>query len=110
MKQASLRGIRALRKVENSQMEFGEIAIGEIDIDAKSRGDIPAVLKGIQHIYTNSQMRQKIFALLQERVGTDINLMVGRSGVDLWRVFVLAVLKQGLGCDYDQLQELANQH
>ena len=43
-----------MRKVENSQMEFGEIAIGEIHIEAKSRDDIPAVLKGIQHIYTDS--------------------------------------------------------
>ena len=38
-----------MRKVENTQMEFGEIAIGEIHIDAKSRDDIPAVLRGIQH-------------------------------------------------------------
>ena len=29
-------------------------------------------------------------------------------GKDLWRVLVLAVLKQGLGCDYDCFQELAN--
>ena len=90
-----------MRKIENSQMEFGEVAIGEIDIDAKSRDDIPAVLKGIQHIYTNRQMRQKIFSFLQEQVRPGINLKVGRPDMDLWRVLVLAVLKQGLGCDYD---------
>ena len=39
-----------MRKVENSQMEFGEIAIGEIHIEAKSRDDLPAVRKGIQHM------------------------------------------------------------
>ena len=99
-----------MRKIENSQMEFGEDAIGEIDIDAKSRDDIPTLLRGIQHIYTNRQMRQKIFSLLQEQVRPGINLKVGRPGMDLWRVFVLAVVKQGLGCDYDRLQELANQH
>ena len=99
-----------MRKIENSQMEFGEAAIGEIDIDAKSRDDIPALLRGIQHIYTNRQIREKIFALLQEQVRPGINLKVGRPGMDLWRVFVLAVVKQGLGCDYDRLQELANQH
>ena len=99
-----------MRKIENSQMEFGEDAIGEIDIDAKSRDDIPALLRGIQHIYTNRQIREKIFSLLQEQVRPGINLKVGRPGMDLWRVFVLAVVKQGLGCDYDRLQELANQH
>ena len=36
-----------MRKVENSQMEFCEIAIGEIYIEARLWDDIPAVLKGI---------------------------------------------------------------
>ena len=43
-----------MRKVENSQMEIGEIAIVEIHIEAKLRDDISAVLKGIQHIYAYS--------------------------------------------------------
>ena len=30
--------------------------------------------------------------------------------MDIWRVVVLGVLKQGLGCDYDRLHELANNH
>ena len=94
-----------MRKIENSQMGFGEAAIGEIDIDAKSRDDIPALLRGIQHIYTNRQIREKIFSLLQEQVRPGIDLKVGRPGMDLWRVFVLAVVKQGLGCDYDRLQD-----
>ena len=89
-------------------MEFGEIAIGEIHTQAKSRDDIPAVLKGIQQMYTNPQLHQRIFTLLTEQVRPGINLKVGRPGMDLWRVLVLAVAKQGLGCDYDRLQELAN--
>ncbi|MCY4356151.1 MAG: hypothetical protein OXD01_01365 [Gammaproteobacteria bacterium] len=32
----------------------------------------------------------------------------GRHGMDLWRILVLAVLKQGLGCDYDRLHWAAN--
>ena len=42
-----------MKEVENSQMEIGEIAIGEIHIEAKSRDDLPAILKGFQHIYTD---------------------------------------------------------
>ncbi len=37
-----------MREVENSQMQFGEIEIGDIEIDAKSRDYVPAVLKGLQ--------------------------------------------------------------
>ena len=59
-------------------------------------------------MYTNPQLRQRIFVLLTEQVRPGINLKMGCSGNDLWRVLVLAILKQGLGCDYDCLQELAN--
>ena len=59
-------------------------------------------------MYTNLQLRQRIFALLTEQVRPGINLNVGRLGMNLWRVLILVVLKQGLGCDYDRLQELAN--
>ena len=59
-------------------------------------------------MYTNLQLRQRISALLTEQVRPGINLKVGRLGMNLWRVLILVVLKQELGCDYDRLQELAN--
>ena len=31
-------------------------------------------------------------------------------GLELWRILVMGVLKQGLGCDFDRLHELVNQH
>ncbi len=30
--------------------------------------------------------------------------------MELWKVFVLGTLKLGLNCDYDRLQELADNH
>ena len=33
-----------------------------------------------------------------------------RPGMELWRILVMGVLKQGLGCDFDRLHELVNQH
>ena len=59
-------------------------------------------------MYTDQKLRQRIFVLLTEQVRPGINLKMGCPGNDLWRVLVLAILKQGLGCDYDRLQELAN--
>ena len=51
------------------------------------------------------QMHRRIFALLTEQIRPGINLKVGRPGNF---GLVLAVLKQGLGCDYDHLQEIAD--
>ncbi len=39
-----------------------------------------------------------------------INPDVGRPGMDLRRVLVLGLLKQGIHCDYDRLHDLANNH
>ena len=60
-------------------------------------------------MYTDPKLRQRIFALLTEQVRPGINLKMGCPGNDLWRVLVLAILKQGFGCDYDRLQDLASQ-
>jgi hypothetical protein len=84
--------------------------IAEIVISPRSRDDIPAVLKGLQYIYINTNIRTKVFALLETSLRSDARQDTGRPGMDLWKVFVLATVKLGLGCDYDRLQELANHH
>ena len=64
----------------------------------------------MQHIYTDQPTRAKVFELLNARVKPGTGRETGRPGMALWQILVLSVLKQGLGCDYDRLQELANQH
>ena len=49
-----------------------------------------------------------MFQILHDRFGKDRKLAVGRPGMELWTILVLAGLKQGLGCDFDQLHEHAN--
>jgi hypothetical protein len=34
----------------------------------------------------------------------------GRPGLDLWHILVLGVVRLGLDCDYDRLEDLANHH
>ena len=41
-----------MRNVINLQPELGEIGIENIDLDFKSRDDIPALLIGLQHLYS----------------------------------------------------------
>ena len=40
----------------------------------------------------------------------DIYRKVGRAGMEMWRILVMGVIKQNLGCDFDRLHELVNQH
>ena len=99
-----------MRKVESTQVELGGAFIGDIVIDAKSRDDIPALLRGLQHIYVSPAIRAKVFALLEAEVNPGARKDTGRPGMELWRILVLAILKQGLNCDYNWLAELANEH
>ncbi len=55
-----------MRTVIQPQLKFGETDIAAIVIDPKSRDDIPQLLRGLQHIYTEVGLRQRIFAILEE--------------------------------------------
>ena len=55
-------------------------------------------------------MRDRLFALMDKHILPGINRKVGRPGMAMWSILVMAVVKQGLGCDFDRLHELVNQH
>ena len=97
-----------MRYVENPQRQLGQDDILEVELDLKSRDDVPALLLGLQHLYRTR--REELFELLNARILPDSDRTVGRPGMDLWRVLALGVVKQGLGCDWDFLRELANEH
>ena len=99
-----------MRHVLNPQYTLGSVDISQIKFDPKSRDDIPKVLMGLQYIYTNDKLREQIFELLEIEVAPSISKTNGRPGMDLWSILVLGVLRLDLNCDYDRIQELANQH
>ena len=99
-----------MRHVRNPQMELGEIGIEDIRINLKSRDDIPALLLGLQHLYADEETRTRLFALLEEHMLPGVDRTVGRPGMELWRILVMGVVMQGLGCDFDRLHELVNEH
>jgi hypothetical protein len=97
-------------------MQLGETDIAAIVIDAKSRDDIPQLLRGLQHLYTEISVRERVFAILAdvlpERTGAEgkASTTMGRPGMEQWKILVLGVLRLGLNADYDRIHELANQH
>lgn len=107
-----------MRHVIDPQLKLGEQTIRDIQLDPKSRDDIPHILQGLQHLYLNPELRDPIFALLAgvlpDRVGEGNTGKAaannGRPGMSQWKILVLGVLRLGLNADYDRIQELANQH
>ena len=92
------------------QIRLGEVPVEKIRLDLKSRDDIPAVLRGLQALYCDPRTRKQRFELLESALGSDRDLSNGRPGMPMWSMVVLAVLKEGLNCDWDRLHELVNQH
>jgi len=107
---------KPMRAVINPQLLLDGVDIGAIYLDPKSRDDIPQLLRGLQHIYTDPALRGRVFSILQEVVPTrasghgKADAGTGRPGMEQWRILVLGVLRLGLNADYDRIQELANQH
>ncbi len=99
-----------MRNTIDPQLEVGTLGIEDMELDHKSRDDIPALLIGLQHLYSSQDFRERLFALMEEHILPGIDRRVGRPGMEMCRILVMGVVKQGLGCDFNRLHELANQH
>ena len=99
-----------MRVVQPAQIKLGEIDVAKIWLDPKSRDDIPQILRGLQHIYKDTQAKDAIFTLLEQEISSTKDKKNGRPGMTLWNMFVLGVLRVNLNIDYDKLHELVNNH
>ncbi len=99
-----------MRKVHDPQRRPDAPDITKIRLSVKSRDDIPTILIGLQDLYGDEATRRRLFGLPDRIVLPGKSRRVGRPGMELWTILVPGVVKQGLGCDFDRLQELANQH
>ena len=105
-----------MRKVIEPQLALGQIDIAAIVFNPKSRDDIPQILRGLQHLYLNPDVRRRVYALLEEALPErsegkgKVSPDTGRPGMAQWTILVLGVLRLGLNADYDRIHELANEH
>ena len=82
--------------------------IGAIELDTKSRDDIPAILIGLQAIWMNETTRTDLFRLLDARIPPHRRRDSAHPETALWRILVMGVLKCGLDCNFYNLQRLVN--
>jgi len=99
-----------MRKVIDLQLKIGESAIGDIQFDPHSRDEIPKVLIGLQSIYCNQKIREKVFDVLTDIIPDDVDTSTGRYGMDLWKILVLGTMRLSCNWDYDKLLDVTNNH
>ena len=65
-----------MRRAVNPQPDLGPGGIKNIDLDLKSRGDIPALLIGLQHLYSDEDFRERLFALIEEHSAPALGVLL----------------------------------
>ena len=96
-----------MRKRFEAQLTLGSIPISKVEIPTKSRDEFPAFLRAMQYIYSNEDLNERIYTLLESKICT--KKATGRPGMELWTLFVLGGARLCLNADYDRLHYLSNQ-
>lgn len=96
-----------MRQRFEQQMRLSTIAISDVKFPLKSRDELPPVLKALQYIFITPELNEKVFALLEEKICKN-KKKTGRKGMDLWHLFVLAVVWHTLDTNWDRLHFTAN--
>lgn len=81
--------------------------IEKIRLPLKSRDELPPILAGLQWVWMQPALKADIFALLEAKILAG-KKATGRTGMDLWQILVLGVVRLGLDADWDRMEHIAN--
>ena len=86
------------------------LPISEVTLNLNCRDEMIPILRALQHLYGNAQLRRELLALVGKDINKDTSRKHGRRGLNYWEIAVLAAVRLGCNLDYDKLQDLAENH
>ena len=95
----------AMRHHFQHEPELQITPIEKIRLPLKSRDELPPLLAGLQWGWMHPTLKTKILALLEAKILAG-KKATGRTGMDLWQILVLGVVRLGLDADWDRIVEL----
>lgn len=96
-----------MRQRLNPQPDFALTPIEKISLPLYIRDELPGILAGLQWIWTHPVLESQIFGRMEARLLAN-KKPTGPTGMDLWQILVLGVVRLGLGADWDRMEYLAN--
>jgi len=99
----------AMRHHFQHQPDLQITPIEKIRLPLKSRDELPPILAGLQWVWMHPTLKAEIFALLEAKILAG-KQVTGRTGMNLWQILVLGVVRLGLDADWDRMEDLANHH
>lgn len=86
------------------------LPINEVKLNLECRDEMIPILRALQHVYGDAELRRELLALVGKDVNGDTSRKHGRRGMNYWEITVLAAARLGCNYDYDKLQDLAENH
>jgi transposase, IS5 family len=96
-----------MRHPFQAQPDLQLTPIEKIRLPLRSRDELPPILAGLQWIWRHPTLKAEILALLEAAVLAD-KKVTGRTGMNLWQILVLGVVRLGLDADWDRMEHIAN--
>ena len=86
------------------------VPISEVKLNLNCRDEIIPILRALQHVYGDAELRPELLSLVGKDVNKGTSRKHGRRGMNYWEITVLAAARLGCNLDYDKLQDLAENH
>lgn len=99
-----------MRQGYSDQSRLDSQGVADVQLNLNCRDEIVPILAGLQHLYSQPDLRNKIVDLVAQDINRDSRRDCGREGLGYWSITVLAAVRLGCNLDYDKLQDLAEQH
>ena len=99
-----------MRKALDRQRRLDCPSVTRVSLNLNCRNETIPILRGLQHIYSTPKVRDPILKAIARDVNGASSAKHGRPGLSYWEILVLAAARLGCGYDYDQLQDLAENH
>ena len=90
------------------QFTIGLPSIADIKIPTNSRDELAPTLAGLQHIFVTPELNEQVFAIVEKKIPTGAGNFIGREGMSLWEILVLAICRLTLNANYDRMHHMAN--
>jgi len=99
-----------MRKSYTNQLRLDSVPVEKVALNLESRDRMVPVLRALQFVYCDRQLTDQILALVAADINANSRPDTGRTGMDYWHICVLAAVRLGCDCTYDQLQDFAENH
>jgi transposase, IS5 family len=86
------------------------VPIEAVTFQLNCRHELIPILVALQHLYCQRNRCQQLLQLIAQDINAKTNAKRGRTGLSYWEIIVLAAVRLGCNCDYDALQDLAENH